>query len=171
MRKRTRNRIWILAGPLLAALLSCDDLKDPPPTAPGPVPPAAPSQFDIAGHWEATSTQGRRIAFDVTKDGMVVNGRINLHHDCNTGRWRATFDGFEGQVVDDAFYTTMNWKANDAGLVREGSVTVSGRFESDDVVKGGFIDSVTDVRWNENNQPTGDVCPTIQGSFEGNKER
>ena len=41
----------------------------------------------------------------------------------------------------------------------------------DDIVKGGFIDSVSDVRWSKNNQPTGDVCPTIQGSFEGNKER
>jgi hypothetical protein len=167
------NRVSVVefaAVILCVGLLSCDDLKEPVPTAPGPVPPPAPSQFDIAGHWEATSTQGRRIAFDVTKDGMVVNGRINLHHDCNTGRWRATFDGFQAQVVADAFITTMNWKANDDGLVREGSVTVSGRFESDNVVRGGFIDSVDDSRWSKTNQPSGVVCPTIQGSFEGNKE-
>jgi hypothetical protein len=163
-------RIGILAGFVLAGVLSCDDLREPVPVAPGPVEPPAPSQFNIVGHWEATSTQGRRIAFDVTRDGRVVNGRINLHHDCNTGRWRATFDGFEAQVVDSSFITTMNWTANDSGLVRQGSVTVSGRFESNDIVKGGFIDSVNDVRWSKNNQPTGDVCPTIQGSFEGNKE-
>jgi hypothetical protein len=135
------------------------------------VPTPAPSQFSIAGHWEATSTQGRRIAFDVTKDGRVINGRINLHHDCNTGRWRATFDGYEAQVVNDAFITTMNWKANDDGLVREGSMTISGRFESDTVVKGGFIDSVNDSRWSRTNQPSGVVCDTIQGSYEGNKEK
>jgi hypothetical protein len=160
-----RAFVWIF----LIAALSCDELKDPVPTAPGPVPPPPPSKYSIAGHWEATSSQGRRIAFDVTGDGRVSNGRINLHHDCNTGRWRATFDGFQAQIADDSFITTMNWRANDGGLIREGSVTISGRFEGDDLVRGGFINSVNDVRRNE--RPTGEVCPTIEGDFEGNKER
>jgi hypothetical protein len=160
----------VLAGFFVFGVFSCDDLTTPTPPANEEVPPPAPSQYNIVGHWEATSSQGRRIAFDVTEDFQVVNGRINLHHDCNEGRWRATFDGYQATIVDDAFITTMNWRSNDNGLVREGRVTVSGRFLSNTVVQGGFIDSVEDVRLAVNNQPTGQVCATAQGSFEGNKQ-
>lgn len=154
---------------LLLLCLSCNEVNEPLPTGPDPPPPPPASQFEIVGHWEADSTQGRRIAFDVTEDGRVVNGRINLHHDCNTGRWRATLDGFEAQVMDSAFLTTLDWKATDGALVRNGTLTVSGRFEDSSVVKGGFVNSVNDVRGLDE-QPTGDVCPAVQGSYEGNKE-
>ncbi|HEY7698100.1 MAG TPA: hypothetical protein VIE88_06760 [Vicinamibacteria bacterium] len=120
------------------------------------------------GHWEATSSQGRRIAFDVTSEGRVVNGRINLHHDCTTGRWRATLDGFNADIVDDAFLTSFNWGSEEDGVTRSGYATVSGRFEGDRSVKGGFIDSVNDVRMG--GEPTEDVCPAIEGSFEGTRE-
>ncbi len=161
--------VFLLA--LVVAIFSCDDLTTPTPPANEEVGPPPPSQYNVVGHWEATSSQGRRIAFDVTEDFQVVNGRINLHHDCNNGRWRATFDGYQAEIVNDAFITTMNWRSNDFGLVREGRVTVSGRFLSDTVVQGGFIDSVEDARSETTNQPTGHICPTIQGSFEGNKEQ
>lgn len=158
----------LLSFLILLGGVSCEELKEPLPTAPLPQPPPAFSQFQIVGHWEATSSQGRRIAFDVTSEGRVVNGRINLHHDCNTGRWRATFDGFNADIVDDAFLTSFNWGSDENGLVRDGFATVSGRFEADRTVKGGFIDSVNDAR--KNGVPTGDVCPPIQGSYEGTRE-
>ena len=159
-------RRYLLLIPLLA--LSCDELKAPLPTSPPPPPPPGFSRFQIVGHWETTSSQGRRIAFDVTSEGRVMNGRINVHHDCNTGRWRATFDGFNADIVDDGFLTTFNWGSNEDGLVRTGTMTVSGRFEGDRSVKGGFINSVNDVRMNDD--PTGDVCPPIEGSYEGTRE-
>lgn len=155
-------------GLLAAGVLSCDDLKEPVPTANSPVPPPPASQFNITGHWQASSDQGRSIRFDVTENGRVTNGRINLHHDCNNGRWRVTLDGFEAQVVDESFLTTYNWKNEDNGIIREGTMTVSGRFESDRLVKGAFINSVNDVRKGED--PTGEVCPAIEGTFEGNKQ-
>ncbi len=150
------------------ASFGCDELKNPAPTANTPAPPPPPSQYNIKGHWEAESSQGRRIAFDVDADGKVSDGRINLHHDCNTGRWKATFDGFEAQVVDDVFITTMDWRAHDGPVIRRGRVTISGRFESNRLVTGGFIDSVNDSRA-ENEKPSGGICPTIQGTFEGDK--
>jgi len=153
---------------VLAPWLSCDDLKEPVPTAHSPVPPPPPSQFDITGHWQASSDQGRSIAFDVTESGQVINGRINLHHDCNTGRWRVTLDNFEAQIVDESFLATYNWKNDENGIIREGTMTVSGRFESNRLVKGAFINSVNDVR--NNDQPTGEVCPAVEGTFEGNKQ-
>ena len=159
-------RRFLFFLPLLA--LSCDDLNAPLPTTPPPPGPAAFSHFQIVGHWEATSSQGRRIAFDVTSEGRVVNGRINLHHDCNTGRWRATFDGFNADIVDDAFLTSFNWGSEEDGVTRSGYATVSGRFDGDRSVKGGFIDSVNDVRMG--GEPTDDVCPAIEGSFEGTRE-
>jgi hypothetical protein len=154
--------------PLLLVALSCEELKEPLPTAPPPPAPPGFSQYQIVGHWETTSSQGRRIAFDVTSDGRVMNGRINFHHDCNTGRWRATLDGFETQVVDDSFITSFNWGNEEDGVTRTGFMTVSGRFEGDRFVKGGFVSSVNDVRMNGN--PTGDVCPSIEGHYEGIRE-
>jgi hypothetical protein len=147
---------------------SCDEFNEPLPTGTGPIPPPPASDFNIVGHWEADSTQGRRIAFDVTEDGEVINGRINLHHDCSDGRWRVTFDGFEAQVVDNAFLTTVDWRNTDKNVVRTGAYTISGRFEGTTLVRGGLINSVNDIRKNE--RPPGDVCTTIQTSFEGNKE-
>ncbi len=153
---------------LLFGGVSCEDLNEPLPTAPPPPPPAAFSKYQIVGHWEATTTQSRRIAFDVTDDGRVVNGRINFHHDCNTGRWRATLDGFNVEIVDDGFLTTFNWENTEDGLTRNGTMTVSGRFEGDRSMKGGFVSSVNGVRMS--GQPTGDVCPSIEGSYEGTRE-
>lgn len=158
-------RRFLVLIPFLA--LSCDDLNEPLPTTPPPGVVAF-SHFQIVGHWEATTSQGRRIAFDVTSEGRVVNGRINLHHDCTTGRWRATFDGFNAEIVDDAFLTSFNWGSEEDGVTRSGYVTVSGRFEGDRAVRGGFIDSVNDVRMG--GEPTEDVCPAIEGTFEGTRE-
>ena len=72
------------------------------------------------------------------------------------------------EIVDDAFLTSFNWGSDEDGLVRVGFMTVSGRFEGDRSVKGGFINSVNDVRMN--GDPTGDVCLPIEGSYEGTRE-
>ncbi len=159
---------FCLAGLFLLFAGACDDLNTPVPTAPSPIPPPRASDFNIAGHWEATSIQGRRIAFDVTAGGRVVNGRINLHHECTDGRWRVTFDGFEARIVDNAFLTTVDWENKDKKIIRVGSYTISGRFEGRSIVVGGLINSVNDIRKNE--EPTGTVCTTVDVAFEGNKE-
>jgi hypothetical protein len=157
--------VWLAAG--------CTEFQDPVPTAPSSPPPPPFSQFQIVGHWEATTEQGRRIAFDVTKDGRVVNGRLNFHHECNGGRWRATLDGFTAEIVDEGFLTTVDWRASGngsifPGYIFSGTYTVSGRFESDGLMRGGLISSVTDVRNHE--QPTGVVCDTVHVSFDGEKD-
>ena len=154
---------------MMAAAVACDDFEEPLPAAPGPIPPPAASDFNIQGHWEAESTQGRRIAFDVNPNGKIFNGRINVHHECQSGRWRVTFDGFEAQVVDNAFLVTVDWENHDGRTERVGSYTVSGRFEGRNLMRGNFISSVNDVR-QPNEQPNGDVCTTVQVSFEGTKE-
>src|SRR3972149_3289546 len=102
--------VWI--GIFLVGLLagSCDELQEPLPATPDPIPAPAASDFEITGHWEAESTQGRRIVFSVTENGRVINGRIKLHHDCASGRWRVTFRGFEALIVDNAFLTTADWE-------------------------------------------------------------
>jgi hypothetical protein len=161
-----RRFFWSM--PVLLLALSCEELKEPLPAAPEPPLPPSFSHFQIVGHWEATSNQGRRIAFDVTSDGRVANGRINLHHDCLTGRWRATFDGFQVEIVDDGFITSFNWQSVEDGVTRVGTTTVSGRFEGDRLVKGAFISSVNDVR--EGGEPTGDSCASADGSYEGTRE-
>jgi hypothetical protein len=166
MGDRVPFRITALLAVLLFAL-ACEELKEPVPTAPGPVPPPAFSRYQIVGHWEATTDQSRRIAFDVTPDGRVINGRINVHHDCNNGRWRVTFDGFAADVVDDGFLTTFHWRNTENDIVRSGTMTVSGRFEADREMRGGFINSVNDVRSHE--EPTGEVCPAIDGTYVGER--
>jgi hypothetical protein len=155
-----------LAGVMALTGAACNELNEPLPTAPSPLPPPPPSQFRIAGHWEALTDQGRRIAFDVSSDGMVVNGRINVHHDCTTGRLRMTIDGYEGPVRNDSFLATMNYRIDDAGNIYVGKVTVSGQFEADDRVRGGFVNSVTE-------KPPNDafgVCLAADGTFQGQKE-
>ena len=154
---------------MCGVLPACDDLNTSLPAAPDPVAPPAASEFNIQGHWEAESTQGRRVAFDVNPNGKVFNGRINVHHECQSGRWRVTFDGFEAQVVDNAFLVTVDWENHDGKIERVGSYTVSGRFEGRNLVRGNLISSVNDIR-KKNEQPNGDVCTTVQVSFEGNKD-
>ncbi len=158
---------------VLLGVVCCDEFQEPLPIAPSPPPPPGFSEFRIVGHWEAVTEQGRRIAFDVTSDGRVVNGRLNFHHECNVGRWRATIDGFTAEIVDNGFLTTLEWKRSGngsilAGLILSGTYTVSGRFVSDDRMVGGLISAVTDVR--EREQPTGVVCQTIHVPFDGEKE-
>jgi len=155
----------LLALALLLAA-SCNEVNVPLPAAPEPLPPAAPSQFSISGHWEGLSNQGRRLAFDVSEQGVVHDGRINLHHDCSAGRLRMTIDGYETQVSGDAFSTTLHWRIDDQGQIYVGEVTVSGRFESDGFAKGGFVNSVTE-------KPTSDVygvCFPVHGTWEAGKE-
>ncbi|GMR22698.1 MAG: hypothetical protein BMS9Abin37_1066 [Acidobacteriota bacterium] len=174
MRGKMHLSVNVLIGFfILLGVVSCDDLQEPLPIAPSPPPPPGFSQYQIAGHWEAVTEQGRRIAFDVTSDGRVVNGRLNFHQECNVGRWRATIDGFTADIVDDAFLTSLDWKRSGngsilAGLILSGTYTVSGRFESDDRMVGGLISAVTDVR--KRDQPTGVVCQTIHVRFDGEKE-
>ncbi len=158
---------------ILLGGVSCNEFLEPLPIAPSPPPPPGFSEFQIVGHWEAITEQGRRIAFDVTEDGRVTNGRLNFHHECNVGRWRATIDGFAAEIVDNGFLTTLEWRRSGdgsilAGLTLSGTYTVSGRFESDDRMVGGLISAVTDVR--EREQPTGVVCQTIHVPFDGEKE-
>ena len=162
------KRVFFAALLLALGLAACDDLQDPPPAAPTLPEPASPTSFDVVGHWEATTIQGRRIAFDVNPSLEVVNGRINLHHDCNTGRWRATFDGFHSVIENDQFNATVNWRTNDDGLFRSGSYSITGTFQSDNIVRGSFANVVTDSRVNE--RPTGEVCPGIDLTYEGEKE-
>ncbi|MGH9322702.1 MAG: hypothetical protein ACRD3V_22800 [Vicinamibacteria bacterium] len=159
-------RRWLLS--LMLLTLSCDEFQEPLPTAPPPPSPPSFSRYQVVGHWEATTDQARRIAFDVTSEGRVINGRINFHHDCNTGRWRVTLDGFHSDIVDDAFLVTFNWENTEDGLTRTGTMTVSGRFEDDRIVRGAFISGVNDAR--RAGQPTGDVCPSITGSYVGERE-
>ncbi len=158
---------------ILLGVVGCNEFQEPLPTAPTPPPPLGFSQFRIAGHWEAVSEQGRRIAFDVTSDGHVVNGRLNFHHECNVGRWRATIDGFTAEIVDDAFLTSFDWRRSGdgsilAGHTLSGTYTVSGKFDSDGRMRGALIDAVTDVR--KNDQPSGVVCQTIHVPFDGEKD-
>ncbi len=162
------GRTSLLTGLLFVATGSCTEFREPLPAGPDAIPSPPVSDFYIVGHWEADSSQGRRIAFEVTSDGRVVNGRINLHHECNEGRWRATFDGFDGPIVDNAFLINQDWQAKHNGVTRRGRTTISGRFESGIFARGGFINSVDDIRkgiW-----PTGEICPTIHGSWEGDRE-
>ncbi len=98
-----------------------------------------------------------------------MNGRINVHHECSDGRWRVTFDGFEARIVDNAFLTTVDWQNTDKKIIRTGSYTISGRFEGRNIVRGGLISSVNDIR-RKNEEPTGEVCTTVDTAFEGNKE-
>ena len=161
--------VLAIVSVLTLVVPSCNEYTEPLPTAPEPITSRPPSQFNIAGHWEADSDQGRRIAFDVTRDGRVVNGRVNLHHDCTTGRWRATFDGFEGTVVEDAFITTLEWHAEDNGLRRRGRVTVSGRFESSSRARGGLINSIDESY--RGDVPSDDICPALHSGWLGEKER
>ena len=107
---------------ILLAVVCCDDLEEPLPMAPSPPPPPGFSEFRIVGHWEAVTEQGRRIAFDVTSDGRVVNGRLNFHHECNVGRWRATIDGFTAEIVDNGFLTTLEWKRSGNGSILAGLI-------------------------------------------------
>ncbi len=158
---------------ILLGVVGCNEFQEPLPTAPTPPPPLGFSQFRIVGHWEAVSEQGRRIAFDVTSDGHVVNGRLNFHHECNVGRWRATIDGFTAEIVDDAFLTSFDWRRSGdgsilAGHTLSGTYTVSGKFDSDGRMRGALIDAVTDVR--KNDQPSGVVCQTIHVPFDGEKD-
>ena len=164
----------LLSFVILLGVVCCDDFNEPLPVAPSPPPPLGFSQYRIVGHWEAVTEQGRRIAFDVTGDGRVVNGRLNFHHECNVGRWRATIDGFTAEIVDDAFLTSFDWKRSGngsilAGLTLSGTYTVSGKFDSDGRMRGGLIDAVTDIRKSDE-QPTGVVCETIHVPFDGEKD-
>jgi len=158
---------------ILLGVVGCNEFQEPLPTAPTPPPPLAFSQFRIVGHWEAVSEQGRRIEFDVTSDGHVVNGRLNFHHECNVGRWRATIDGFTAEIVDDAFLTSFDWRRSGdgsilAGHTLSGTYTVSGKFDSDGRMRGALIDAITDVR--KSDQPSGVACQTIHVPFNGEKD-
>ena len=139
------------------------------PTSPAPLPlasPEVPTRFDIDGHWEGLTNQGRRIAFDVSPGEVLTGGRINLHHDCSKGRLRMTLDGYQSRVNAHTFNATFHWRIDDKGLIYSGVVTVSGRFESGRFARGGFVNSVTE-------KPADDglgTCPSIFGTWDGFKD-
>ena len=177
---RTSTR-WIpCAFAVLTILLlgSCDDNDEDSspaaptaasPTSPAPLPlasPDVPTRFDIDGHWEGLTNQGRRIAFDVSPAAVLTGGRINLDHDCSTGELRMTLDGYQSRVNASTFSATMHWRIDDKGRIYSGEVTMSGRFESGRFARGGFVNSVTE-------KPADDglgTCPSIFGTWDGFKE-
>lgn len=123
-------------------------------------------RFNIVGHWEGTTEQSRRVAFDVTSAGELKNGRFNLHHDCYPGVLRMTIDGYEAPVSGGTFTASLIWRIDDRGLIYAGKLTVSGRFESDFFVRGGFVNSLT-------RKPSNDglgQCVSIHGAWEASKE-
>ncbi len=102
----------------------------------------------------------------VSENGTVKNGRVNVHHDCTNGRLRMTMDGFRGGVKDHTFSATMHWRINDNGLIYSGVVTVSGRFESPNEARGGFVNSVSE-------KPAKDelgTCPSVHGTWDAAKD-
>jgi len=152
-----RNTAFLLLF-LLAA--SCDDLQDPPPASPV-VPPIPPSQFAIAGRWDGVTEQGRPLRFDVSDSTVVVNGSLTLHHDCSGGRLVLDLGSYDAQVNGDSFSVSLNWRRDEPTKYYVGRLTVSGRFESDRIARGGFVNSITD-KYSDNLG----VCPASAGSWE-----
>ena len=81
MQSKVRFSAKALLSLIILVVAACNEFQEPLPTAPTPPPPLGYSQFQIVGHWEAVTEQGRRIAFDVTSDGRVINGRLNFHQE------------------------------------------------------------------------------------------
>lgn len=147
----------------LLAITGCNEFQDPPPSAPTVDPPKA-SQFEITGRWDGITDQGRPLRFDVSTDGTVVNGTLSLHHDCSGGRLVLKLDGYQSVVTGDSFEVTMNWRRDEDRRFYVGTLTVSGRFEADRIVKGGFVNSITDKQADNLG-----VCNGVTGTWEASK--
>ena len=147
---------------LLALAAACSELEDPPPTTPT-VPPIPPSQFSISGRWDGVTDQGRPVRFDIS-DSAMLSGSIALHHDCSGGRLVLPFDGYEAQVNGDSFSVTFNWRQEDGHQYYAGTLTISGRFEGNNLSRGGFINSITDKQ-----QDNLGVCNEVNGTWEATR--
>ena len=160
-------RPWFaLATIAISALgvVACNEFQDFPP-APPTVASPVPSQFQIDGRWDGITNQGRPVRFDIhLGSGEQKNGEISLHHDCSGGRLVLKLTGYESVVNDDSFEVTMNWRQDEDRRFYTGTLTVSGIFESNDVVRGGFINSITDKLADNLG-----VCTGISGSWEATK--
>lgn len=149
----TKSRLLATGLLALGLLLSCDELKDPVPTAPGAVA-VAQTQYDIGGRWDGITNQGRPVRFDVrTEEALgdpafhanVVRGSLSLHHDCSGGRLVLQLTGYDTEVQGDSFSGTADWRRDEpGGKFYTGTLTVSGRFTNGEVAAGGFVNSITD---------------------------
>ncbi len=153
----------VFAGALMAVSLACNEYEDPPPVTPT-LPDMPASQFNIVGRWDGRSDQGRPIRLDVTPDGLLMDGQLSLQHDCSGGQLVLQLSGYEDQVSGDTFSATMNWRVDDGPRFYVGTLTVSGRFESDSAVRGGFVNSVT-----EKQADNLGVCGPSSGTWEATK--
>ena len=160
------GRVLWLGTAIVASTLAvagCNEFQDFPPAPPTVASPVA-SQFQIQGRWDGITNQGRPVRFDIQQSGGVHNGTISLHHDCSGGRLVLQLTGYESVVNDDSFEVTMNWRQDEDRRFYTGTLTVSGIFESNDVVRGGFINSITDKLADNLG-----VCNGINGSWEATK--
>ena len=145
------------------AASACSELEDPPPQTPT-VPDIPASQFNIVGRWDGQSNQGRPIRLDVRSDALLMDGQLSLHHDCSGGQLVLQLSGYETQVSGDTFSATMTWRVDEGTKFYVGTLTVSGRFESDRTVRGGFVNSVT-----EKQADNLGVCGPSSGTWEASK--
>ena len=149
---------------VVAALSGCNELEDAPPPPPT-VPDVPATQFDITGRWDGVTNQGRPVRFDVRPSGNVVKTTITIHHDCTGGRLVLPLNGYDGKVEADVFSGTVTWRRDEAdGKFYVGTLTVSGRFESDRTVRGGFVNSITDKQADNLG-----VCGPSSGTWEATK--
>lgn len=164
----------ILATGVLAVSLSlaCEELKDGPPAAPT-VEPVGQTQYDLGGHWEGITDQGRPVRFDVrTQEALgdplyhanVVQGFLAVHHDCTGGRLVLQLTGYDTEVQGDSFSGTAIWRRDEPNKYYTGTLTVSGKFTNGDVASGGFVNSITD-KYPDNLG----VCGPTSGSWTARK--
>ena len=161
--KTKRIIVWLTALLALVAAWSCNEFEDPPPLAPV-VDPPKPSQFNITGRWDGMTNQGRPVRFDILSNGGLENGTMSLHHDCSGGRLVLRLGDYRSEVVGDSFEVTFNWRFDDGPRFYIGTLTVSGRFEGDTLVRGGFVNSITDKTANNLG-----VCLAVDGQWEAAK--
>lgn len=160
---RIGPRLAQVALALGLTLGACNEFQDFPPPSPT-VPSPPPSQFQIDGRWDGITNQGRPVRFDIQQDGGVLNGTISLHHDCSGGRLELRLTGYESVVNGDSFEVTMNWRQDEPNRFYTGTLSVSGIFESNQIVRGGFVNSITDKLADNLG-----VCNGINGSWEATK--
>lgn len=149
---------------LILAVTACNEFEDPPPAAPilDPIPP---SQFDIAGRWDGITDQGRPVRFDVNDQTIVIDGSLSLHHECSGGRLVLRLGTYEAEVSGDSFSATVNWRYDEDRRYYTGKLTVSGRFEGNQIAKGGFVNSITDKQADNLG-----VCNGVSGTWEASRK-
>ena len=152
-----------IAGALVAMSLSCNEFEDPPPASPT-VPDMPLTQFNVTGRWDGMTNQGRPLRFDVSDVAAVLDSSLSLHHDCTGGRLVLKLAGYEAQLSGDTFSATINWRVDEDTKFYVGTLTVSGRFESDTVSRGGWVNSITDKQADNLG-----VCEPASGNWQAGK--